>query len=527
MLRPYQKKCISDLYDWFGQNKDGNPCLELVTGAGKSHILAEICKDAVHKFRTNVLIITHQKELVEQDYEKIKLHGVEDVGICSAGVGKYEPNKSVVVAGIQSIYQRPHEFANASLVIVDEAHVPNHKDEGMYRRFLSGLKEHVPNLRIVGLTSTPWRLGHGYIHEGSALFDDLIRPVGIKELMDDGYLCLLRSKFTDLQLDTDGVKKRGGEYIESELQKKLNKDIYNGPAIKEIMLRGAQQKAWLIFATGIDHALTLRDMIRDHGITCETVTGKTPKKERESILERFKNGEIRCVTNCSVLTTGFDNPRIDLVAMMRPTMSPTLYAQIIGRGLRPHPDKEFCLILDFAGNISTHGPITKVRPPHKKGDGKGEAPVKVCENCQEIVHLSVQVCPACGTEFPKPTKERTRLHQDDIMGLDKNFELKVTKWRWAKYTSQKTGKTMLKVTYYGGLSDLPVKQFFTIYHKGQAGNYARIKLFDILQKAGVKVEDMAEDPSNIAKACNKGIPPSVVKYEKNGKFFSVTKVIYE
>jgi DNA repair protein RadD len=201
-----------------------------------------------------------------------------------------------------------------------------------------------------------------------------------------------------------------------------------------------------------------------------------------------------------------------------------MYLQQVGRGLRIAEGKNDCLVLDFAGNIATHGPITDVRPPAKKGEKQGEAPVKVCENCQEIVHLSVRVCPACGKAFPPPVKEKTRLYQDDIMGEDNKHVLKVKEWSWRKQTSSR-GNLMLVVTYYGfKLSDPPVKQYFTIYNDGYAGDKARKSLFEILIKAGVSGAVMAENPTDISKAANKGTPPKSVQYSKNGKFFNVTGV---
>ena len=109
----------------------------------------------------------------------------------------------------------------------------------------------------------------------------------------------------------------------------------------------------------------------------------------------------------NVISIGFDAPNVDLLAMVRPTMSPSMYVQ------------QDCIVLDFAGNISQHGPITNITPPKKKGDKPGEAPIKVCEHCQEIVHLSVMICPACGEPFPPAQEKRTSLHQDDIMGKDR------------------------------------------------------------------------------------------------------------
>ncbi|MFA5544668.1 MAG: phage terminase large subunit family protein [Sphaerochaetaceae bacterium] len=192
-LRPYQKKAINLLYKWFTQH-DGHPCLVLPTGSGKSHIIAELCKDALQNWpETRILMLTHVKELIEQDAAKLRQHWPNaPLGIYSAGIGKKEIGEPITFAGIQSI--RNQEVGYIDLVIIDEAHLVSHKAEGVYRTFLGKLQEANPDIRVIGLTATPYRMGHGLITDGSAIFDDLIEPVTIEELQDQGYLADLRSK---------------------------------------------------------------------------------------------------------------------------------------------------------------------------------------------------------------------------------------------------------------------------------------------------------------------------------------------
>ena len=402
-LRDYQQRAIDDLYRWFQKGNEGNPCLVLPTGSGKSHIIAEFCKDVIQNWPDQrVLILTHVKELIEQDVEKILMAWpTAPLGIYSASIGSKRLGEPITVAGIQSIRKHAAKVGHIDIVIVDEAHLISHKDEGGYRTFLKDLQTINPALRVIGLTATPYRLGHGLITEGDALFNDLIDPTSIEELVSKGYLAPLRSKGTDLRLSTEGVHKRGGEFIESELQAAVNTRSQNERIVREVIARGADRKSWLFFCTGVDHALTMRMVLEEHGINAACVLGETPKIEREKILERFKAGELRAITNANVLTTGFDYPDIDLIAMCRPTMSPGLYVQMAGRGMRPKSHCKDCLVLDFAGVIQTHGPIVNVNPPSKKGTGNGEAPVKLCEQCQEL-YPGDRICPECGWEFPVP-----------------------------------------------------------------------------------------------------------------------------
>ena len=523
MLRDYQTRTLTQLYDWFQGNK-GNPCIVLPTGSGKSHIVAALCKDAVQTYpHTRILMLTHVKELIEQNAEKMRQHWKNaPMGIYSASIGKREID-AITFAGIQSVRNKASLFRHIDLVLIDECHLVSHKDEGSYRQLINELTAINPALRVVGLTATPYRLGHGLITDGDALFDALIEPVSIEELVHKGYLAPLRSKLTKLDFDLSKVKKRGGEYIDADLQAAIDTKDKNIKVVQEIMALAGERKSWLIFCTGVDHSQHIMDVLRAHNIPAASITGATPKAEREQLIERFKAGYLKAITNCSVLTTGFDYPDIDLIAMLRPTMSPSLYVQMAGRGMRPKSHTDHCLVLDFAGVVAQHGPITAVEPPSKGGSGDGEAPIKVCEACHEICHASVAQCPACGHDFPAPKEDEKqfRLRDDDIMGASIK-ERVITDWNWREHHSRKSGKDMLCVSYYSGLGDMPIKEYFTIKHDGYAGQKALQKLFDVATKAEIKegglaVESLGEMAANLTNAK----PPKLVRYKMTGKFHDV------
>ena len=527
MLREYQQRAINQLYAWFSAGNEGNPCLVLPTGAGKSHVVAALCKDALQQWpETRILMLTHVKELIEQNAEKMRQHWPgAPMGIYSASIGKRQLGEPITFAGIQSVRTKARLIGHVDLVIIDECHLVNHKDEGGYRGLLADLAAINPALRVVGLTATPYRLGHGLITDKPAVFDALIEPISIEELVFKGYLSTLRSKVTRAVLDTSGVHKRGGEYIESELQAAVDTDDNNIAVVREVIALAGDRKAWLFFCAGVSHAERVADTLRQHGIVAECVTGATPKAERENILRRYKAGEIRALTNANVLTTGFDYPDIDLVAMLRPTMSPGLYVQMAGRGMRVKSHTDHCLVLDFAGVVAQHGPITAVQPPKKAGDGGGEAPVKVCDTCHELCAISVSVCPACGTPFPVPEKPKLALRDDDIMGLQ-GIEMGVSSWVWRRHVSRSSGKEMLACTYYGGLSDRPVTEYLPVLHEGYAGDKAMRNLLALAGYAGAHLADAAnlegaEGLDAMAKAMNSSAPPAVIEYKLDGKFFRV------
>jgi DNA repair protein RadD len=157
-----------------------------------------------------------------------------------------------------------------------------------------------------------------------------------------------------------------------------------------------------MFCAGVDHAQHVCDAVRSRGFSCATIFGHTPKAERDRIIAAFKRGEIRALASMGVLTTGFNAPGVDLIAMLRPTKSTGLYVQMAGRGTRLAPGKDSCLVLDFAGNVARHGPIDLVKPKDKTSDGNGEAPTKVCPTCQTINALAARICADCGYVFPAP-----------------------------------------------------------------------------------------------------------------------------
>ena len=519
-LREYQQRSINQLYDWF-LHHNGNPCLNLPTGSGKSIIIASLCQDALsHWPDTKIILLTHVKELIEQDTRQIlNVWPDAPVGVYSASVGVKKLGYPITVAGIQSIRHKAKNVGHIDLCIVDEAHLISHKAEGSYRTFIDDLRAINPNLRVIGLTATPYRLGHGLITDKPAIFDDILEPTSIEELLAHGYLAPLRSKRPDNLLSTDGVNKRGGEFIEAELQKAVNKKDQNLRVACEIIRYAEERKAWLIFCTGVAHAHAMSEILNKLDVPTACITGDTAKAEREAIVEGFKTGRLRALTNANCLTTGFDYPDIDLIAMCRPTLSPGLYVQMAGRGMRIKGHTDHCLVLDFAGNVRTHGPITAVRPPGRKGQGHGEAPVKVCENCQEFVTLSTRICPVCGWEFPSPEVKPLRLHNDDIMGNGKTMRVK--SWLWRVYTSN-SGKEMVTITYFSAdnLAEM-VTEYLCLLHGGYAQDKAQRLLSGIAKRAGAVIEN-PYDLEEVVKTMNIAPPPVEITKERDGKYYRVT-----
>jgi DNA repair protein RadD len=401
-LRPYQQAAISSIYGYF-QNHKGNPLVVIPTAGGKSLVMAAFIEGVLKAWpEQRILIVTHVRELIAQNHaEMIGLWPEAPAGIYSAGLGKREAQARILFAGIQSIHRRTQEVGHTDLVLIDEAHLIPGNTSTMYRGFLDGLARINPALKVIGFTATPFRLDSGMLHEGkNALFTDIAYEAPVRDLIDAGYLSALVSKQPATRLDVSKVGTRAGDFIQRDLAAAVDQEAITRAAVTEIIAHGRDRKSWLAFCSGVEHARHVAEEFGRQGIICRTIFGDTPKDERDAIIVAFKRGEIRALASMGVLTTGFNAPAVDLIALLRPTKSAGLYVQMVGRGTRLAPGKENCLVLDFAGNVRRHGPIDLVRPRRPGETGGGEAPTKLCPECDSIIALSATECPDCGHLFP-------------------------------------------------------------------------------------------------------------------------------
>ena len=520
-LRDYQDRTVDEAFAWLGSNQ-GHPCIELPTGSGKTLTLSEICKRAIQSFpHTRVLVLSHVKELLEQAERTMVAHWPgAPCGVYSAGLNRRQFGRQITIAGIQSLRNKFHLLGKINLVIVDEAHMISHKDQGLYRELFDYLLNENPSMRVIGLTATPYRLGHGLITDDPAIFTEILRPTSIEELILKGYLAPLRSKFTSASYDMTGVHKRGGDYIESEVAAAVDTEDQNTDVCREIVERAGDRRAWLVFCASVSHAEHMRDIFMGLGVLTAIITGETPKAERDRTLKAYKAGEIKCITNVGVLTTGFDYPGIDLVALCRPTLSPGLYAQMVGRGLRLKPHTDHCMVLDFAGLVSTHGPITAINTPYKARSGKGEATIKLCDKCHEICPASARVCPGCGAEFEKTEAAPLHLRDDDVMEIEVQT-VELSGWNWSPHTSRNSGMEMIKVEYFpADMMHDTVREYLCLRHTGYARAKAEKELFEFERRTGLELnpefslESLCED-------LNTAQHPESITTKPDGQFVKV------
>jgi DNA repair protein RadD len=515
-LRPYQQAAITAIYGYF-QNHKGNPLVVIPTAGGKSLVMAAFIEGVLKAWPDQrILIVTHVRELIAQNHaEMIGLWPEAPAGIYSAGLGKREAQARILFAGIQSIHRRAAEIGHTDLVLIDEAHLIPGSSSTMYRRFLDGLTRINPALKVIGLTATPFRLDSGMLHEGkNALFNDIAYEAPVRDLIDAGYLSPLVSKQPATRLDVSKVGTRAGDFIQRDLAAAVDKEAITRAAVTEIIEHGRDRKSWLAFCSGVDHARHVAEEFGRQGIICRTIFGDTPKEERDAIIAAFKRGEIRALASMGVLTTGFNAPAVDLIALLRPTKSAGLYVQMVGRGTRLAPGKENCLVLDFAGNVRRHGPIDLVRPRRAGEAGGGDAPTKVCPECDSIIALSATECPDCGYVFPArevkiaPTAATLPVLSPKVQWLP------VDGVSYSRH-DKLGGLPSLKVTYSCGLTSY--SEWVCIEHQG----YARQKAAEWWRKRApgcpvpVTVNQAIAQATRLAR-------PSAISVRPSGRYVEVS-----
>jgi DNA repair protein RadD len=450
-LRTYQREAIDATYDYW-QNGGGNGIIVVPTGGGKSLIQAQLIKELHDNWSTRVLVLTHVKELIQQNHDELKAIWQDaPAGIYSAGLKRREIQADILFAGIQSIDKHAHKLEPApEIVFIDECHLVPANTNTRYRRTLATLKMMYPHLKVVGLSATPYRLDSGSLYgKSGSIFDDVIYDVDMLHLIDNGWLSPVISKAGQAKIDTAGMKHTAGEFNQKELQSKAM-DV-TAKAVLEIQQYGADRKKWLIFASGIDHAYQIKEYLQEQS---EVVTGDTPISERENIVNEFKRGDIKALINVGVFTTGFNVRDVDLIAIMRATESASLYVQMVGRGMRVFPGKDNCLLLDFGGNVARHGCVdaVQIKEPNKS-DGEGIAPAKECPECYSIIHAGIRECPDCGFIFPPPEISIAAQAASEAV-LSNQIQPKIFNVQKTEYhVHKKSGRPdSVKVTYQCGLN---------------------------------------------------------------------------
>ena len=422
--RDYQTYAINSVFKYFEEGNTGNPIVAAPTGVGKSVIIGGFVKEVFRRYPgQRVMMLTHVRELIEQNASKLlAVWPSAPVGIYSAGLGRKESFFPITYAGIASVARNTEQFGHIDLILIDECHLVSPKDNTTYQKVIKILRKINPRIKVIGFTATPWRAGQGLLIEDGLFTDICCDMTGVDAFnwfIDQGYLITLIPKATAIEIDTSGISMQQGDYNLKELQAASNKEAITYVALREAMEYGADRNKWLVFATGIQHAIDVANMLNSIGVEATYVHSKMTSKERDQRLADFRAGKYRAMVNNGILTTGFDDPGIDMIIILRPTQSVGLWVQLLGRGTRPlymagfdlttqegrlaaigESSKHNCLVMDFAGNTRRLGPINDPVMPTKKRGGRAEAPMRTCENCGEQSHASLRRCPFCDFVFP-------------------------------------------------------------------------------------------------------------------------------
>lgn len=501
-LRSYQAECIESIWSYFRTN-NGNPVCALPTGTGKSVCIAGFCQSVLQQYPgQRIMVLTHVKELIDQNYKKlINIWPTAPAGVYSAGLKRRDTLNNVIFAGIGSVASKPDLFGHVDLVIVDECHLVSPNDMTMYRKFFGSLMVTNPFLKIIGFTATPWRLGHGKITEGDdSMFTDICFDItsvhAFNRLIAEGFLAPLVPKTTKTILEVDGLHMRGGEFIAKELQQAVDVEVITRAALQEAMEYQDTRHKWLIFASGVEHAMHIDDILQEYGMKGAAVHSKMTDDERDVAIEKYQKGEYQYLVNNNILTTGFDCPEVDLILVLRPTASSVLWVQMLGRGTRPFPGKTNCLVLDFAKNTKRLGPINDPVLPRKRGEKGGPAPIKECPKCNGMVHASLRWCNSeiipgviCDYEFKFETKLVMGAGTDEIIKGDLPV-VEVFGVDYINYTEHnKLGKPpSMKVSYICGKRIF--NEFVCLEHPGNVSHKAKKWVSDRLPVAIHKTSDL-------------------------------------
>lgn len=522
-LRPYQNDAVDALFDYWDKG-GGNPLIEMATGTGKSLVIADATKRLLTDYPgLRVVMLVHVRELVEQNAQALLRAWPQcPLGINSAGLGRRDRHSQVLFASIQSAFRDDgYSLGERHLVLIDEAHLVPTAGEGMYRTFLDNLRQREPDLRVCGFTATPYRLGSGRIDQGhDRLFDKTVFTYGIAQGVKDGYLTPLIAKGTSAEINVAGVKRRGGEFVAGSLEAAADNASLIDAACTEIIERGADRKSWLLFCAGVSHAMNVRDALRAKGIEAAVVTGETPSGERASIFRDFKAGRVRALCGMNVFTTGFDAPGVDLVAMLRPTLSTGLYVQMLGRGTRLAPGKTDCLVLDYAGNVRRHGPVDDVsvsRGPSGDASQKeaGVTPdtvrARLCPECGTYNSIAARFCVECDYEWP--VKHEKAADVTPIMASRGPAWVPVTDVQLFKHVKQDS-PISLRVEYQCGMQ--VHREWVCFEHR----NYPRLKA-----EAWWRMFDgKTPVPGTVAEAMGRAAElalPCAVTLKRDGKYWRV------
>lgn len=439
----FQKDAVEASARHLVENKNKNGVIVQPTGSGKTYTLSGQVKVFAGDYQGRVVMVSHTKNIVDQDFQtakKLWADGKHLFGVNSAGLGRRDVKQQVLFTGIQSVYKSAKEIGEVNFLIPDECHAINMQDSVMYKKFIEDLYKINPNMRVGGLTATPFRMNFGLIYGPSKelLFDDKIYEANVKELIVQKHISKpINPPIKDKSaiIDTTGVEikrtKNEKEYDQTHLAERANIPDKIRRQTKTVLENTEPHESIASFAVNIDGCELIAQSYIDQGEKSVAVVHSKIEGDDKKLTDAFKAGKVRVLVSVNMFVEGFDAPNIQVIDDRKPTMSPGQYGQMGGRGFRickeigKYSFKYFC----FSGNVGLHGPLDQIESYAQ--EGSGEPPFKKCKGhgCGMMVHARIKICPHCGYIFEikeRDSKDRTneKLDLSSLISEPKWFPVK-------------------------------------------------------------------------------------------------------
>jgi DNA repair protein RadD len=505
--RNYQANCVNRIWKSWKSAKDNDVLVKLPTASGKT-IIFTLLLEKLFKAQgsAKAIVLVNRVQLIGQTVEKLNLLFTQDqLGICCGSLGEYDADSPVVVASIDTI---KNQTPQATVLIIDEAH--NAYESSKYNSLLIRMLKANPKLRVARFTATDFTSSHGYIWGKGKPIEKILYKKSMKEMIALGYILPPIFKASKEAFDLTDVRKKRNEFIMKDLlhltadQKKMKKQV------KDALSKTKDRKKVVWCCTSIKHAEAVHEEISKTEVA-SIIHSKLNRSEQQMNVEEFEEGSVRHIVSVTMVSEGYDYPPIDAIVCLRPTRSPVLYVQLIGRGLRLSIGKENCLFLDYGSIVENLGHPNK--PFVKEGRKKdNQVRALICPICETVSFLPAKICssPDCNYEFYVESykKRRTKLtNNQTASSSDPTFsqnlypilELGVLDWKIDQNYMTKTKKIMIEVRYKTMLK--------TVYQ--------------YIQKDRLSTRSLRQD----LKAYN-GKAPKKIKVERQGKWDKVLERIF-
>jgi superfamily II DNA or RNA helicase len=417
--RDYQRAAVAAAREKTGAH--GDTLLMLPVGAGKTAIAGfYIAEEAAAEPASRFLVLQHTDELIEQN--RATIGRITNLPGSIVQAERDDWSGQVVFGSVQTLARssRRARMAPVSHLVIDECH---RAAADSYQAIIGHTRSLRDGVKLLGLSATPER-GDGRSLRRS--FSNVGFQVPIASLIEQGILVPPRTYTIDLGVGDElaAIDETAGDFDMSEAAAVLNHEVLNEAVVEHWRQRAADRRT-IAFCSTIEHAEAVTAAFRAAGVNAATITGEMPARARAELIARFDRGEVQVLTNCMVLTEGFDSQPVGCIVILRPMRHKGTFIQAVGRGLRKVDPERFagivktdCIVLDFAGAAARHGSIEQdVRLP-EEDEASGKVAYKVCPECEAEIPLGTAVCPFCGHVWQRRIQEKRLLEAFDLTEID-------------------------------------------------------------------------------------------------------------